>query len=114
VINGQAAENWITELMFLRKGFYDQQLKACFEFFSKDQVMVLFAEELSKQPVKVLNRVLAFVRVKESDWDFLKFRNRNVGVYREKLDGETRRKLKSIYDPHNRELEKLIGVKLDW
>lgn len=114
VIHDSVKEDDVTQLKFLRKGFYTDQLRDCFDIFGRDNVLVLMTEDLQEQPIELLNRTLSFLGVMDRDWSFLKDRNRNVGVYKSKMDTEIRTELKSFFNVKNRELEILLGVKLNW
>jgi len=114
VIEGKREENRITELRFLRKGLYDGMIENCFEIFGRSNVLIVMANDLKKKTIDLLNKVIGFVGLPHSNWDFLKIKNRNVGIYREKMEESTYKRLTEFYRDSNERLEKLLGHKLDW
>ncbi len=65
-------EDWIKQngtveqkcnLTYLEHGLYHQQLKAFYEFFSEDQILVLLFEEFKKKPDEIHRRIAAFLNI---------------------------------------------------
>lgn len=108
VFAGKASENWVTELRIIRRGLYKQQLQNCFDLFDYNQVLVLSADELKRDPGEALNKVLLWLGVPASNWSFLNYRDRNVGSYSVRLSDEIRSMLKEFYKRENAEMKALL------
>lgn len=50
------------EFSYVERGFYGEQVERLFELFPRDQVLILSADELRRDPNGVLGRVNAFLR----------------------------------------------------
>ncbi len=57
------------EPRFVKRGLYYQQLKTYFDLFRREQIMVLFYEEVFEHPAYWLSKVCRFLQVDESFFD---------------------------------------------
>lgn len=95
----------------LVKGIYADQLQIWFKYFSKDQILVLRNEELSKNPDQTLDKAFSFLGMPS-----VKIKNlqkRKVAKYPPMKD-ETRKFLIEFFKPHNERLYKMLGMNFDW
>lgn len=51
------------DFTYIEHGFYYRQLKACFHYFKKEQVLVLDYDELVSTPQTLLNKIFSFLAV---------------------------------------------------
>lgn len=108
VINGFAEEDSYTALKIVRRGLYVDQIKKCVELFGEQNLYVVTAKKLKSDPVKALNGILSFLGIPDSKWDFLSFKDRNVGHYKAEMDTQTKEYLKEFYNSKNQGLQELI------
>ena len=54
------------DFTYLEHGFYYQQLKDCFQYFSKDQLLVLDYDDLKNRPFELLKNVFSFLEIDAS------------------------------------------------
>lgn len=114
VIREVREEDLASSLRFVRRGNYYDQLIKCLTIFPRDQFMIVGTKEFERDPAKCMNNILIFLGLRTSDWRFLRTKRRNVGIYRETMDEETRKRLTQYFEPLNEKLEGLIGFKPDW
>ena len=51
------------DFTYLEHGFYYQQIKNCFQYFSKDQLLVLDYDDLKNKPFELLENVFSFLGI---------------------------------------------------
>jgi len=96
---------------YLSKGVYVNQLNHWFQFFPKNQILILDNSQLEKNPHKVLQEIFSFLNI--SDFDIPLKDKKNVGLYDE-MKKETRKFLNEYFFIHNQKLEKLLDKKFLW
>ena len=52
----------------VERGFYYKQLKSCFKTFPKEQVLILYFEELKNDPLKFLKEIYSFLGLKDKNF----------------------------------------------
>src|SRR5215204_6554456 len=90
---------------YLPRGIYVDQLLRWFEFFSKEQMLVLKSEDFFEDPVETLKTVLDFLGLPE--WlpaESELRQRRHEGGYGEKMDPSTRHRLEAYFEPYNQKL----------
>ncbi|MEO6819299.1 MAG: sulfotransferase [Ginsengibacter sp.] len=103
-----------SEPSILRRGLYYEQVKRYIELFGKENVIVLGFKDFVQNKVSVLNRVLSFLHLPESDWMFLNGEKRHSFAYNTSLDTKMEAFLKEYYRLENEKLFSLIGYELNW
>ncbi len=53
---------------FVERGFYYKQLKPYFELFPRENILILFYEDLKKDPIKFIERVHSFLGLKDESY----------------------------------------------
>jgi hypothetical protein len=100
---------------YVSRGIYVDQLLRWFEFFSKEQMLILKSEDFFKRPVESLKVVLSFLDL--PDWQpeasDLQQR-RHSGTYKQKMDPSTRRRLEAYFEPYNQRLYECLDVDFGW
>jgi hypothetical protein len=100
---------------YVSRGIYVDQLLRWFEFFSKEQMLILKSEDFFERPVETLKVVLTFLDL--PDWQpeasELQLR-RHTGTYKLKMDPSTRRRLEAYFEPYNQRLYECLDVDFGW
>jgi hypothetical protein len=102
------------EPAIIRSGIYVDQVKRYFDVFGRENVLILGMKDMIKDKKKVLNEILRFLGLPESDWNFLREEVLNAKEYREKIKPETEAFLNEFYKPYNEQLFELLGTKVNW
>lgn len=97
---------------YFARGNYAPQLKRVFDHFSRDQVLVLKSEELKSDTIKVYNQVCGFLGV-DPFKPPLQVRA-NEGKYNDPIDPKVLETLAERYQPHQKELQELLGANYGW
>jgi hypothetical protein len=96
---------------YLARGRYAEQLRRYLDLFDRDQLLVLSAGAVLKDPVASFARLQAFLGLPPVEIDLAQY---NVRSGYPPLDTETRERLRAYYAPHNHELYELLGEDLGW
>jgi hypothetical protein len=97
---------------YLLRGRYAEQLALWQQHFSLDQMLVIEAERMFKQPAEVFAEVLEFLNL--DAWRPASFENLNSGRYKEPMKPAMREKLAAYFAPHNEQLHQLLGWRTSW
>jgi len=96
---------------YVARGRYAEQLERWLALYPREQLLVLRFEDLVKDPLAVLNRTLAYVRLPAMTRASLEPRNsRNYPP----MSTETERTLRETFAHENRRLEALLGEPMAW
>ena len=96
---------------YLARGHYADQLRRYYEHFDRDQLLVLSADVVRRQPEQSFVRLEAFLGLRPSQIDLTPF---NVRSGYPPLSPETRDRLREHYAPYNEELYDLLGEDFGW
>ena len=96
---------------YVSRGRYFDQIKRVFEYFPKDQTLIVENGELLREPQRVLESVFRFLDV--GDWKQKIEKKYNVGSY-EEMDNVLRQRLTSVFKGPNKELYNLLGEDFGW
>jgi hypothetical protein len=96
---------------YLTRGIYVDQIKVWMDLFSKEQILVLSAEEFFSHPSLIFNRTLAFLGL--SSFELKDYRIHQHGNYPE-MEPLTRKRLIEYFAPHNEKLYEYLGVRFEW
>lgn len=97
---------------YLLRGMYADQLNRWRDHFPAEQMLMLEAEQMFKQPAEVFADVLNFLGL--DPWQPKTFENLNTGRYKEPMNAVTRARLEAYFAPHNRRLESMLGWRTSW
>lgn len=97
---------------YLTRSIYINQIKKWFEYFPKDQILILKSEDLFENPEKILKDVFEFLNL--PNWSKIKYRKYHSETKENKLDGETRQYLKHFFEPYNKQLYEFLGRNFYW
>ncbi len=100
---------------YVSRGIYVDQLLRWFEFFSKEQILILKSEDFFECPVETLKVVLTFLDLPDWQPEASELQQRrHAGAYRQKMDPSTRRRLEAYFEPHNQRLYECLDVDFGW
>jgi hypothetical protein len=97
---------------YLLRGIYVDQLANWRQHFSDDQMLILEAERMFKQPAEVFAEVREFLEL--DLWQPRSFANLNSGRYKEPMMPITKARLEAYFAPHNRRLYDFLGWRTSW
>lgn len=96
---------------YASRGCYAAQLRAWWEHFPREQTLILTTEELAADPAASYGRVLDFLGL--PPWCPPAFSRLNA-TGRRGMERDVRVRLERFFEPHNQELEALLGRRLGW
>jgi hypothetical protein len=97
---------------YLLRGRYAEQLLNWRKHFSADQMLVLEAERMFRQPAEVFAEVLEFLGL--DSWAPQSFENLNSGRYKQPMSPVTKARLEAYFAPLNQQLYDLLGWQTSW
>jgi hypothetical protein len=97
---------------YLETSMYVKHLERWFSFFPRDQMFIIFSDELKNRPLDTLNRVCAFLGVPP----FAQMPAEDPVLTRKypPMNADTRNCLEQFFAPYNIALENLLGVPIPW
>jgi hypothetical protein len=100
---------------YVSRGIYVDQLLRWFEFFSKEQMLILKSEDFFERPVEILKVVLTFLDLPDWQPEASELQHRrHTGTYKQKMDPSTRRRLEAYFEPYNQRLYECLDVDFGW
>jgi Sulfotransferase domain len=100
---------------YLSRGIYVDQLLRWFEYFSKEQMLILKSEDFFEHPVETLKVVLTFLDLPDWQPEASELQQRrHTGTYKQKMDPSTRRRLEAYFEPYNQRLYECLDVDFGW
>jgi hypothetical protein len=96
---------------YVARGFYCDHLQRWLALFPRDQLIALTSDELLESPARVLSDVERFLEV--PDWQPASYPPENIREY-PPMSPETRDRLRTVFEPHDRRLEELLDLELPW
>ena len=101
------------EFRYLDRGWYATHIKYIMRFFSRDQVLIIFQQDLRKNPLETINRITRFFQV--SRFESIKPIEAHSREYEVGLSVEMDLKLRAYYIDEITELEMFLSVSLqEW
>ncbi len=97
---------------YLATSIYVKHLERWLSFFSPDQMLILFNEDLKTDPLGTLNQVCAFLEV--SPFTVMPQENLSLIQKYPPMNPATRQGLEEVFAPYNVELERLLKKPLPW
>ena len=100
---------------YMSRGIYVDQLLRWFEFFSKEQMLILKSEDFFERPIETLKVVLTFLDLPDWQPEASELQQRrHSGTYKQKMDPSTRQRLEAYFEPYNQRLYECLGVDFGW
>ncbi len=108
-------ENYYSEqrdnYSYLARGIYVDQLLAWRKYFPAEQMLVLKADDMDRDPTAACRQVTDFLGLAPLPTDYFpRFNSRSYSA----MDRATRLWLGEYFEPHNRRLYQLLGTDLGW
>jgi len=100
------------QFSYLTRGIYVDQLLDWQGHFPREQLLVIQAERLFKQPCEAFAGVLEFLGLEP--WSPAELGILYSGRYKSTMAPETRQRLAGHFAPHNERLFDLLGTRCDW
>ncbi|PWU09406.1 MAG: hypothetical protein C5B47_03420 [Verrucomicrobia bacterium] len=107
-----ALKNAFNPVRYLANGLYAEILARWFQFFSREQCIILFQEDFLIRPKFVQERVLRHLRLPLTHP--APFPHARKGHFPEKMRPETQAFLKDFYREPDDRLEDFLGIQLPW
>jgi hypothetical protein len=99
------------DFMLIRQGFYAKTLSMVYQYFAKDQVLILISEHAKKDPVTALNTICDFIGVKPFDAELKS--NVHVRDYQQPISASAEKTLYELFKPHNERLFEMLGFEVE-
>jgi hypothetical protein len=100
---------------YMSRGIYVDQLLRWFEFFGKEQMLILKSEDFFERPVETLKVVLTFLDLPDWQPEASELQQRrHSGTYTQKMDPSTRQRLEAHFEPYNQRLYECLDVDFGW
>jgi hypothetical protein len=97
---------------YATRGHYADQLTRWFALFPREQILLVQAENLFKQPAQAFAKVLAFLEL--DVWQPAAFGSSNRGRYQDPMSETAAARLRQEYAAANERLFELIGTRYAW
>lgn len=97
---------------YLDRGNYAVQLQRWFEYFDKDNILILNSESFFKDPGAIYNQVLTFLGLKSHNK--VHFTPLNTDKTKKKMSKDAEQYLKEYFKLKNQELYDLLGEEYSW
>lgn len=102
---------YTSQFHYLQRGLYYQQITELLKWFPKDNLLVLIQENVIKNMTREYNKVYNFLNLPDFNANYeLEY----VSEDKSTINQETYKKLIRYYRNDVDNLEKLLGIKLDW
>lgn len=92
---------------YLDRGNYIEQIKRIWEYFPKNNVLILKSEDLKKNPSETLNEITNFLKIDKIN--VIDIKNVHARKYKEKLNMEDREFLEKHFKKQILELQDTLG-----
>lgn len=97
---------------YVARGLYLKQIEDWLRFFPREQLLVLFTEELGSMPQRVMDETTGFLGIDKLAG--IDSRRDHTGIYQETMPDSTRARLTEFYREPNEALAAFLGRKLPW
>ncbi len=98
---------------YKKRGIYKEQLERYFNFFPREQILVMSSEEFFAKPEQCLKRTFEFIGV-DPEYKVADLTAKNVANNRSAVASNVYDYLDSFFMPHNRELYEMLGENFGW
>ena len=100
---------------YMSRGIYADQLLRWFEFFGKEQMLILKSEDFFARPLETLKVVLTFLDLPDWQPEASELQQRrHSGTYKQKMEPSTRQRLEAYFEPHNQRLYECLDTDFRW
>ncbi|MGC9502459.1 tetratricopeptide repeat protein [Baaleninema sp.] len=102
---------WNQHSNYVARGVYVEFIRHWLSLFPREKFLILKSEDFYQDPSKTLKKVDNFLGVPVSTLS--EYKKHNAGSY-SPVSQKSRDYLNDFYSPYNQELEKLLGIELNW
>lgn len=102
-----------TFVLYKARSRYAEQLERYYNFFPREQLLILSAKALLNTPNETLKKVYSFLNINE-DFYIREMALLNVGTNKQAVSPEVISYLTAYFEPYNEALFQLLGYKIDW
>jgi hypothetical protein len=102
------------EPAIFRRGVYAPQIENYYKYFTPEQFLIFGFEDLTKNLEESLNKIYSFIDVKPFPFEEIDSKPINRRNYKNELNSSFVKELEQFYSVPNRELEQLLGKKINW
>ena len=98
----------------IQRGFYYEKIMEILKYFSKDNLLIIISEKVRDNMNVEYQNIFRFLEI--GDFHSKNFKEEFVSKSGDYLDKNSSlyKKLKKIYEPSKKNLEKFLGYKTDW
>lgn len=111
--NENSSHKILRDFSFIRRGIYLFQIKRWYQYFPKENFLIIKSEDFYENPIKVLDQICDFLKIERYNGFNLKV-DKYQGNYKNRVDEKIISTLKDFYKPHNEELEEYLNRKFNW
>lgn len=97
---------------YLKRGLYAEQLEGWYQYFPKEQFLILNSEKLFQNPVEGCRKIYTFLNI--PTWERDDFPHLQEGEEGSEIPADTLTWLQDYFTEPNRKLFELIGEVYDW
>ncbi len=95
------------------RGKYKEQLERYYQYFDKNQILIIESNDLFSKTAETLKKVYGFLGVKD-DYTLQNSRAQNVSKNRVEVDSEVYDYLDTYFKPYNKALFEFLGEDFRW
>jgi len=110
--NGNYKSKLFPGLAYKTRSIYVNQLRSWFEYFPRNQILIIKSEDFFRDPQATLNRVYQFLDIPK--WELKEFKKFMAETGQKKIDEEIKTYLSKYFHPYNKELYDLLKNDLGW
>lgn len=101
------------EFHYVQRGFYMDQIERFMKIFpNRDNLLVLIAERVKRNPAESYQTIFSFLGAREFSFEA---EDEHVGKYSSSLSPKVIEKLRKVYHPHNERLFQWLGYRIpEW
>jgi|UniRef100_A0A6C0CWE0 hypothetical protein len=96
---------------YIVRGYYDEIIQYILSVFPKNNLYIGVSEEIRENPDVEYNKIYSFLGAPNIEIE--QNLNTHIGIYRSEIPKDLELLLYNIYKPHNEELYKILGRKID-
>lgn len=106
---------FVQRYSYLQRSLYYEQLTNWFNYFPKEQFLILQSEQFYADPKASTIKTFEFIGIPEDEhMHDIEYRAYNIGKNKKEMSPTTRSFLAEYFQPHNEKLFELLGESFDW
>lgn len=97
---------------YISSGIYVEQLERWFNYFPKEQILIINNDDFKYNLEATFNQVFSFLNL--SKFNISNYKEWEKGSYKDKIASATRVRLQDFYKPYNEKLYSMIKMNFNW